>query len=388
MAEDLSINYRKILEDLICDKNLEFLEKKDIGHFNIFNAIGMHHQEIKHSNFLAWLFNPKEKHSLQDFVIKNFLKEVLKKYSDNLPKEAPSIFDVDSWDLSDLIVERENCNIDILFIDKKNNFICVIENKIKAKQQKSQLYNYEQKVQKEYSNFKFRLFLYLKPVEDEEIKEPYLYVSYEVIKNIIDEILQVKKSYISNDMLLVLKHYKELLEREIMVDEKTIELCQKIYNAHKEAFKLIIDNVDLTSVQTKIAEVLVPIFEERGYKRIKGKGSRNIKFLPKNVKENQDIYFKIWNTGGVSDRYELKLELNTEKGFDEEKLKKLRGCLNIKNNAKKIETILEKKFLEEINESVEEAGCMTEKQKEKVEKSFKKILDEINIEEVEKILNA
>ena len=44
------------------------------------------------------------------------------------------------------------------------------------------------------------------------------------------------------------------------------------------------------------------------------------------------------------------------------------------NNAKKIETILEKKFLEEINESVEEVGCMTKKQTEKVEKVLKKYL--------------
>lgn len=35
-----------------------------IGPFNIFDALGIVHAELRHSNFLAWLLDPGESHGL------------------------------------------------------------------------------------------------------------------------------------------------------------------------------------------------------------------------------------------------------------------------------------------------------------------------------------
>ena len=64
---------KKCLQDFICDNpELEQLEEY-YNEFNIFDCVGMGKQEIKHSNFLSWLFNPKETHGMGDFFIKEFL---------------------------------------------------------------------------------------------------------------------------------------------------------------------------------------------------------------------------------------------------------------------------------------------------------------------------
>ena len=158
-------NIIKELEDFICSGDLDDLEAQ-YNNFNIFDCVGMSKQEIRHSNFLSWLFNPKENHGMEDFFVKEFLKKVISENSDKTSKlyELPNVFDIDSWDLSNIIVLRENDNMDIKLINNStiNPFICVIENKIKAKQGNNQLSKYLRKIIEDpfYKKYK-KLFLYL-----------------------------------------------------------------------------------------------------------------------------------------------------------------------------------------------------------------------------------
>ena len=53
---------RKILESFVVNnKDLDTLESK-VSRFNIFEAVGMVRQEIKHSHFIKFLLDPSEKH--------------------------------------------------------------------------------------------------------------------------------------------------------------------------------------------------------------------------------------------------------------------------------------------------------------------------------------
>ena len=116
----------KLLEEFIVNnEKLEYLEDS-IAEFNIFEVIGAVRQELRHSDFLAFLLNPSEKHGLGDKFLKRFLMNVLL-YADNAPLSAIRI---DIMDLSNVIVERESQNIDILIHDEQVEFVCLIENKI------------------------------------------------------------------------------------------------------------------------------------------------------------------------------------------------------------------------------------------------------------------
>lgn len=138
----------KFLENLICNnKELQQLEKM-FEKFNIFDCLKLSRQEIRHSNFLAWLFDPKETHGLGDYFLKEYLKYVIKSNRNKLngikSYKVPTVFDIDCWNMSDIEVRREYKNIDLLLIDETNKFIFLIENKVDSFQHDNQLEKYRQ----------------------------------------------------------------------------------------------------------------------------------------------------------------------------------------------------------------------------------------------------
>jgi len=76
---------RKLL-DLINDLDAFRREKWFFQELNIFEAAGLYRQEIRHSNFLAFLLNPQQNHGLDDA----FLKKLIQKIVDNLD-DPPAI---------------------------------------------------------------------------------------------------------------------------------------------------------------------------------------------------------------------------------------------------------------------------------------------------------
>jgi hypothetical protein len=76
---ELKGGYDRLLKDSDFDK-LELGLKNP----NIFQILNISKNEIRHSNFLAWLLNPQESHKLNDIFLKRFLREVFssEKFSD------------------------------------------------------------------------------------------------------------------------------------------------------------------------------------------------------------------------------------------------------------------------------------------------------------------
>ena len=117
---------QEILGQLIIDnQDLEKLESI-LSEFNIFEAVGMIRQEIRHSHFLAFLLNPSESHRLGDLFLKKLLICALLK-SENPPL---SPIEIDIADLENAKIRREWKNIDILIDSPSNNLVCAIENKV------------------------------------------------------------------------------------------------------------------------------------------------------------------------------------------------------------------------------------------------------------------
>ncbi len=67
-----------LLEEFVVENDaLRELETR-IGRFNIFDALGIVNQEIKHSNFLAWLLDPAESHGQGGLFLRAFLMDLLR----------------------------------------------------------------------------------------------------------------------------------------------------------------------------------------------------------------------------------------------------------------------------------------------------------------------
>ena len=223
---------------IINNKSLERLENI-VDDFNIFTSLNLINNEIRHSNFLSWIINPKENHNLKDYFLSSLLK-VISMRASSLGINAPSIFDIDNWSFMETEVLREWRNIDILIKDDNHKLICVLENKIYSKEHSGQLRRYKEIVEEEYPNYQ-KIFVYLTIEGDEASEDDYLSINYHDIIKIISHIIENKSTSIGQEVLIFISHYREMFRRYIMENSEIQEICRKIYKKHKKALDLIFE---------------------------------------------------------------------------------------------------------------------------------------------------
>ncbi|MCE9674393.1 PD-(D/E)XK nuclease family protein [Paraclostridium bifermentans] len=239
---------KKKLSELIKDPELEKLEL-ELKRPNIFSVLKLESMEIRHSNFLGWLLDPKGSHNLGDIFLRWFLKDIFALgKSENIDE-----FEIDGYNFSNLKVYRELHNIDILLVSDK--FVVAIENKVYSKEHSNQLTKYRKIIEKKYKEYE-KIFVYLTPYGDSPNNEIdskiYCSYSYEEIRKNIVTILEIYSSSISDRCKIYLEDYINVLGRVIMKDDKSIELANQIYLNHKEALDFIFDN--RVDKQTQINE--------------------------------------------------------------------------------------------------------------------------------------
>jgi len=261
---------RKILERFVVDnKDLEALESK-VARFNIFEAIGMVRQEIKHSNFIGFLLDPSEKHQLKDLFIKKLLINILP-HSQDAPLD---ILDVSISDFNDAEVRREWKNIDLLIYSQSNNFVCTIENKVDSSEGYKQLENYSGLIYKKFPKCK-KIFVYLTKNGDEdsevilnitengadhEVQVKWQSLSYTTIADIIETVCKDFRLQDNKDIYLSMCHYVDLIRRHIMSESDIAKLCRKIYKQHRQAIDLIYEH--RLDIRSDIKEYLGKIIQE------------------------------------------------------------------------------------------------------------------------------
>lgn len=214
--------------------------KDRLERFNVFEAIGMTGQEIRHSNFLAFLLDPRASHGLRDAFAKGLLSSALRNGGEG---SGLTTSDVEGLALIGLEVERERDNIDILLTDHANRLVAVIENKTWSGENGDQLERYEKIVEARYPEFR-RLLLYLAPGGDGPSNERYLPVTYEDVDRLL-RVLVGNPPPSANPAVLTLlrEHYLPLLRREGLVSDKELaELAARVYRRHKSAIDYIMEN--------------------------------------------------------------------------------------------------------------------------------------------------
>lgn len=256
---------KKELENLVVDNpDLERLEAL-LDQFNIFEAMGAVNQELRHSDFLAFLMDPVQPHGLGE----DFIKGLLQKSLIGVPPESISItpIDLDIWSLDNLQVRREWRNIDILLIndnDQTDNqkFVVVIENKVTGGEHSGQLARYRKMVRERFTEFK-RLGLFLTPEGIEPSDEWYIPISYDLIADLIKRFIQTRHSTLGPDVLTMMEHYEQMLRRHIVSESEIAELCRRIYKKHQRALDMIYEyRPDLQDEFRIILEELIKEHDE------------------------------------------------------------------------------------------------------------------------------
>jgi PD-(D/E)XK nuclease superfamily protein len=230
---------RRALEALVVDNaELNRLEEL-LAAFNLFEALGAVRQEIRHSDFLAFLLSPQQPHGLGDA----FAKRLMQSVSRALPTGTTpvSAVDLDIWSLDDLVVLREWENIDILLLDAQHQFAVIIENKIDSGEHTDQLRRYQETVERHYPGWRI-MCLFLTPEGDSPSDERYLPVSYALICSVLEALLVSRSSVLGSDVQVVIRHYTDMLRRHLVGASEIADLCRRIYQRHQRALDLIYEH--------------------------------------------------------------------------------------------------------------------------------------------------
>ncbi len=228
---------RKALEAFVVDnRDLERLEDL-LSQFNIFEAIGAVWQELRHSDFLAFLLDPQENHGLGDVFLKRLLQKIWVDVDRSTIPISP--IDLDMWSLDEIFVRREWQNIDILLEDETHQLAIIIENKIGTGEHSDQLERYYQQVCHLHSNWKNIFGLYLTPDGEQPSHRAYLPINYELVCTLLENLANSRASTLGTDVLTAIKHYTQMLRRHIVENTEIDELCLRIYQKHRRALDLI-----------------------------------------------------------------------------------------------------------------------------------------------------
>lgn len=250
-------NDGKALEALVVDNpDLERLEAL-LDQFNIFEAIGAVRQELRHSDFLAFLLNPSGAHGLGDAFAKRLLQRVLASLPSAIAPISP--IDLDVWNLDELVVLREWQSIDILLLDETHQIAVIVENKIGSNEHSDQLARYWQVTAHHYPSWRI-IGLYLTPDGDAPSLETYLPVDYGIVCMLLEQLVQSRTSTLGADVLTTIRHYTQMLRRHVVAESEIAELCRRIYRKHQRALDLIYEH--RPDRQAAIRDMLVDVITQ------------------------------------------------------------------------------------------------------------------------------
>lgn len=297
----MEINRIENMEKFILSNDLQELERL-IHKFNIFEVTGMHNQEIRHSHVVSFFLNPSSDHGLDDFFIKNFLYLVSEK--------SPALNKLSLYlmDLSDCVVYREAYNIDIMIISKNNDLVIAIENKTKSSDHSNQLERYKKTTDVLYQKYK-KIFVYLTVEGDEPSKQEdkinWISISYEGIISALKKSFELKKYFLREDQVLLIKNYIDFVERYILKDDEAAKLAILIYEKHREAIDFIIKNIP--DKQSNYSDILKSIISTNQNAALDKSSKEYIRFTHNNWPSDGDIIKSGLQSGDNSIFFEVEI---------------------------------------------------------------------------------
>lgn len=238
MQKDTEVDNQNVeaVKNFLLD--IDCLEKMNpwINRFSLFDILKISRTEIRHSNVLAWLFDPNENHRLSDVILKNLFKYIYENYH----FEEMAVFDLIRIDFNSFYVLREHQNIDILIVSHKEKIVLCIENKVDSDEHTNQLKKYEKNIREQYHEGYRCHFLFLTP-DGHESSNPDVWRSISYI-DIIDIIKKsIKNITLQKGVDYFIHDYIETLQRCFVKDKELIQICETIYQKHKKALDIIFE---------------------------------------------------------------------------------------------------------------------------------------------------
>jgi hypothetical protein len=225
-------------EFVLSNPELDKLENL-LSEFNIFETLNLTHAEIRHSNVIAWLLDPSANHGLGPYFIKQFFKFIVSSNRTYFGSSRLSLFDFELFTYSNVEVLREWNNIDIfVIIEDRKKVAVAIENKIKTSEHSHQLQRYRKMIEREFKTF-IPLYIYLTPENVIPSDEEWIPISYDIMTDLLDDLLEYKKNTLNPDIFSFVLQYQTILRRYIVGNSEVEKIAVEIYRKHKQALDII-----------------------------------------------------------------------------------------------------------------------------------------------------
>ncbi len=225
------------LERLAEEQRAEFDALDFIGKSGWVEGRTLWGSEEFHSNVLAWLLDPKQTHGCGDCFLKPFLIKAGAGPGDWSGAEVKR-----EWKN---LVDGEEGYLDILIVNKAEQVLCAIENKVFSEEHSEQLSRYRKALEQSYPSFS-RSYVFLTPARTlpfrEEERAHWTSLGYAVVFDIVQQMVESKDGPTKEGIVAFLWQYAITLRRNIMPDTSISQMARKIYLEHQEAMDLIIAN--------------------------------------------------------------------------------------------------------------------------------------------------
>lgn len=274
--------------------------------YNIFDILNIGRQELRHSDFLAFLLNSERSGDIGKQFLRNFLALLAK---DVVPTEL-DFFTMLYGNIENTNVRREvavkNGRIDILIEleitkEKTQKLIIAIENKVDTGEHDNQLDKYREFLYGEkYMTYK-KIMLYLSPDKTLPHDDAWIAIDYEFIYAVLS---RVDTENADNTVKTLVHDYMSKIRSEfkMSIDDELKRQATAIYKKNRKVLDFIFDCKPDWVKQT--AEILCKSLEQKGativiadnngkLKKSTRKNTANIMFTTKDLADYKNLYFQI-----------------------------------------------------------------------------------------------
>lgn len=232
------------LIDLENDTNFQQLNQQ-VNSFNTLKILKLENHEIRHSNILAWLLNPKENHNLSDYFLRKVMEHLLLMDENSGNIQFQKVGGILNHSLVDSHVYREvktdkNRYIDLLIVNQQLKTVFIIENKFYSSESVNQLNDYLEFTRHTFENFTI-IPIYLTLNGEEPSNSNYFILTYEKIEVILHTILMLYKDRLNNNVYQFIVDYNQILKEKFYPNQDQIVQAIDIYRNHKQTIDVLFE---------------------------------------------------------------------------------------------------------------------------------------------------
>lgn len=253
--------------------------------YNVFDILNINRQELRHSDFLAFLLDPNKSGEIGLQFLRNFLTLLSK----DIVSDQLGFFDMLYGNIEKVNVSREvavkNGRIDILIeleITKgnKQQIVIAIENKVDTGEHDNQLGKYKEFLSSGRYKDHTKVMLYLSPDKSEPSDGDWTAIDYEFVYTVLN---RIDTETADNTIKTLVNDYKKTIRSEFNMtnDDELKRQAVEIYKKNRQVLDFIFDSKPDWVKET--AKIIRAFLKEHGAELESDNQNVNIVFRTKEL---------------------------------------------------------------------------------------------------------